>query len=181
MWSWDLPREHLDFQHLDPGQLAADREHVYFGAGKVYAFRLSDGDRVWKFGEGRAKGDIKKGERPYGRPAVKNGAVYVAEGTRGLVAIAADSGKPLWEVSLGGIPNLLASPVIGRKYAYVAVDGNARISAVDLRTHKVAWTSVSPEISAARSWPIIVPRPLCRRAAISRVPFLSSDRKTIIT
>ncbi|MDX3233439.1 protein kinase domain-containing protein [Streptomyces sp. ME19-01-6] len=140
-WSWDLPREYLDSQSfLDPGQLAADDQYVYFGTGQLYAFRLSDGNKAWAFGEGRDKGAIKKGTRPYGRPAVKNGVVYVAEGTRGLVAVEADSGKLLWEASLGGIPpNLLVTPIIGRKYVYVAVDGNAQIDAVDLRTRKVAW------------------------------------------
>ncbi|MES4908727.1 MULTISPECIES: PQQ-binding-like beta-propeller repeat protein [unclassified Streptomyces] len=141
LWSRDLPRERLDSDSfLDPGQLVADDDRVYFGTGQLYAFRLSDGDNAWAFGEGRDKGDIKKGTRPYGRPAVKDGVVYVAEGTRGLVAVEADSGKLLWEASLSGVPNLLVTPVIGRKYAYVAVDGNAKISAVDLRTHKVAWT-----------------------------------------
>ncbi|MEU1790977.1 PQQ-binding-like beta-propeller repeat protein [Streptomyces sparsogenes] len=141
LWSWDLPRERLDSDSfLYPSQLVADDERVYFGTGQLYAFRLSDGDKAWALGKGRAKGDIKKDARPYGRPAVKDGVVYVAEGTRGLVAVEADSGKPLWETSLGGVPNLLVTPVIGRKYAYVAVDGNAKISAVDLRTHRVAWT-----------------------------------------
>lgn len=141
LWHWDLPRERRDSKSfLVPGQLVADDEHVYFGTGHLFAFRLSDGDKAWAFGEGRDKGDIKKGARPYGRPAVRDGVVYVAEGTHGLVAVAAESGKLLWEARLSDTPNLSVTPVIGRKYAYVAVDGNARISAVDLRTHKVAWT-----------------------------------------
>ncbi|MEU5104573.1 serine/threonine-protein kinase [Streptomyces sp. NPDC021354] len=147
LWSWDLPRERLDSKsYLEPGQLVADNDRVYFGTGRLYAFRLSNGDKAWVFGEGRDKGDIEKDTRPYGRPAVKDGVVYVAEGTRGLVAVEADSGKLLWETSLGGVPSLLVTPVIGRKYAYVAMDGNARISAVDLHTHKVAWTFRVPDI-----------------------------------
>ncbi|WP_079151957.1 PQQ-binding-like beta-propeller repeat protein [Streptomyces sp. RTd22] len=143
LWDWEIPRERLDSaSSLDPGQLVADRERVYFGTGRLYAFRLSDGDQVWEFGKGRDTGNLAEDSRPYGRPAVKNGVVYVAEGTRGLVAVAADSGKPLWETGLGGdaTPDLDITPVIGRKYAYVAHGGRAKISAIDLRTHKVAWT-----------------------------------------
>ncbi|ADI06509.1 putative serine/threonine protein kinase [Streptomyces bingchenggensis BCW-1] len=147
LWSRDLPRERLDSDSfLDPGQLVADDDRVYFGTGQLYAFRLSGGDKAWAFGEGRDKGDFEKDTRPYGRPAVKDGVVYVAEGTRGLVAVEADSGKLLWETSVGGVPSLLVTPVIGRKYAYVAMDGNARISAVDLHTHKVAWTFRVPGV-----------------------------------
>ncbi|MEU1669133.1 PQQ-binding-like beta-propeller repeat protein [Streptomyces sparsogenes] len=145
LWSWKLPREPLDSESsLEPGQLVADDERVYFGTDQLYAFRLSDGDVAWTFGKGRDKGSIKKSTRPYGRPAVKDGVVYAAEGSRGLVAVEADSGKLLWEAVLGGMPNTDVTPVIGRKYAYVAVGGNAKITAVDLRTHKVAWTLPVP-------------------------------------
>ncbi|MER7795279.1 PQQ-binding-like beta-propeller repeat protein [Streptomyces sp. NPDC097640] len=144
-WSWKLPRKGLDYDSsLGPGQLVADDERVYFGTGQLYAFRLSDGDIAWEFGEGRDKGSIKGSTRPYGRPAVKDGVVYVTEGSRGLVAVEANSGKPLWEASLGGMPNIDVTPLIGKKYAYVAVGGKAKISAVDLRTHKVAWTLPVP-------------------------------------
>ncbi|MER6145585.1 PQQ-binding-like beta-propeller repeat protein [Streptomyces sparsogenes] len=145
LWSWKLPREPLDSKSsLEPGQLVADDERVYFGTDQLYAFRLSDGDVAWTFGKGRDKGSIKESTRPYGRPAVKDGVVYAAEGSRGLVAVEADSGKLLWEAGLAGMPNTDVTPVIGRKYAYMAVGGNAKISAVDLRTHKVAWTLPVP-------------------------------------
>ncbi|MFF7648617.1 PQQ-binding-like beta-propeller repeat protein [Streptomyces sp. NPDC007983] len=141
LWSCKLLRESGDDSYLSPGQLVADEEHVYFGTGQLMAFRISDGDVAWGFGKGRDKGDVAEDDRPYGRPGVKDGVVYVAEGTRGLVAVAADTGKPLWETGFGdAVPNLDVTPVIGRKYAYVALDGNAKIGAVDLRTHKVAWT-----------------------------------------
>ncbi|MFD7499864.1 PQQ-binding-like beta-propeller repeat protein [Streptomyces sp. NPDC059850] len=141
LWYWTFPREAGDDSYLSPGQLVADDERVYFATDLLMAFRVSDGDKAWEFGEGRDKGDVEDGDRPYGRPAVKDGVVYVAEGTRGLVAVAADTGKPLWETGFGdAVPNLHVTPVIGRKYAYVALDGNAKIGAVDLRTHKVAWT-----------------------------------------
>ncbi|MGO4418735.1 protein kinase, partial [Streptomyces sp. MCAF7] len=105
LWSWDLPRERLDSEsYLGPGQLVADDDRVYFGTGQLYAFRLSDGDKAWTFGEGRDKDDIVKDTRPYGRPAVKDGVVYVAEGTSGLVALKAENGRLLWETSLGGVP-----------------------------------------------------------------------------
>ncbi|MFI1853024.1 PQQ-binding-like beta-propeller repeat protein [Streptomyces sp. NPDC020480] len=144
-WSWKLLREPLDNESsLGPGQLVADDERVYFGTGQLWAFRLSDGDTAWTFGEGRDKGSFQESMRPYGRPAVKDGVVYVTEGSRGLVAIEADSGKLLWEASLGGMPNIDVTPIIGRKYAYAAVGGNAKISAVDLRTHKVARTVPIP-------------------------------------
>ncbi|MGW2325751.1 protein kinase domain-containing protein [Streptomyces sp. NPDC001700] len=140
LWSWTLPRERLDDSFLDPGQLVADDARVYVVGWQLKAFRVSDGVKAWEFGEGRDKGDVEDGDRPYGRPAVRDGVVYVTEGTRGLVAVAADTGKPLWETGFGdAVPNSNVTPVIGRKYAYVALDGRAKIGAVDLRTHKVAW------------------------------------------
>ncbi|WP_406274484.1 PQQ-binding-like beta-propeller repeat protein [Streptomyces sp. NBC_00191] len=142
LWGWDIPRESDDKSNMIPGQLALDQEHVYVASGYVWALRHSDGEEVWKFGKGRNQGAVAKGARLYGTPAVKDGVVYAAEGTRGLVAMNAATGKLLWEeaedLTKDEEPSLDLPPIIGKKYAYAHL--TTGLGAIDLRTHKSVWT-----------------------------------------
>ncbi|NWF28830.1 PQQ-binding-like beta-propeller repeat protein [Streptomyces sp. PKU-EA00015] len=142
LWSWDIPRQDNDDSYIMPGSLALDEQHAYVASGHVWALRLSDGEVAWKFGDKRNYGGIPQEARRYGTPAVRDGVVYAAEGNRGIVALDASTGSLLWEESEDltedVAPVLDPPPVIGRKFVYTKV--NTGISAVDMRTHKSAWT-----------------------------------------
>ncbi|WP_138905597.1 PQQ-binding-like beta-propeller repeat protein, partial [Streptomyces albidochromogenes] len=148
IWSMTVPRERLDSSFLIPGQLAVDREHVYVSSGRVWALKLSDGKVAWEFGDDRNPGDIEQNGRRYGAPAVRDGVVYAAEGSRGLVALDAGTGKLLWaeeeDLTKDDTPRLDSPPVIGGKHVYAPLtDG---ISAVDRRTHRSVWTYATPAL-----------------------------------
>ncbi|MGW0702463.1 protein kinase domain-containing protein [Streptomyces sp. NPDC002867] len=142
LWAWEIPRQADDSSYLIPGALALDEQHVYLASGHVWALRLSTGEVAWKFGDNRNYGGIPQEARRYGTPAVRDGVVYAAEGARGIVALDASTGSLLWEESedltKDVAPVLDPPPVIGRKFVYVKVDSG--ISAVNMRTHKSAWT-----------------------------------------
>ncbi|MBC2879554.1 MULTISPECIES: protein kinase domain-containing protein [Streptomyces] len=145
-WDREMPRQRLDDAFLDVGKLALDDRHVYFTGEEVVAVNLADGTPAWTFGGGRSKGDVPAETSPYGPATVKDGVVYAAEGTRGIVALSADTGKLLWETPFPGMPPGRMSPVAGRKYVYVAATDGARdqIRAVDLRTRRIAWSMDVP-------------------------------------
>ncbi len=118
-----------------------DKEHVYSGSFNIEAFRISDGGRVWWYGDGTDPVTIRASARPFSRPTVSNGVVYAFESLGALVALRADNGDLLWEADLRGESLSLANPpVIGEKYIYVAVDGHSKIKAVDPRTRKFVRT-----------------------------------------
>ncbi|MER5784073.1 serine/threonine-protein kinase [Streptomyces mobaraensis] len=145
-WAWEFPRRSRDEGFVGTDQLAVDDRRAYVAGIFVSAITLSDGKRAWEFGANRDTGGDSKDYSPYGLPTVKNGVVYVAEGERGIVALAADTGKLLWETSFRGMHPTSSPPVAGRKYLYVAVTDGARdrIQAVDLRTHRSAWSMDVP-------------------------------------
>ncbi|WP_327323887.1 serine/threonine-protein kinase [Streptomyces sp. NBC_01210] len=151
LWTTQMPRVRGDNSFLIPGQLAVDQQHVYIASGRVHAVRHSDGEVAWSFGEGRNRGDVEEKSRLYGPPAVKNGVVYAAEGSRGLVALNATTGKLLWEevedLTKDEDPRLDVPPVVGTKFVYAPVTSG--ISAVDLRTHKSVRSSPSSAIRFA--------------------------------
>ncbi|MEU9013118.1 PQQ-binding-like beta-propeller repeat protein [Streptomyces sp. NPDC048479] len=151
LWTTEMPRVRGDNSFLIPGQLAVDQQHVYIGSGRVHAVRHSDGKVAWSFGEGRNRGDVEENSRLYGPPAVKNGVVYAAEGSRGLVALNATTGKLLWQevedLTKDEDPRLDVPPVVGRKFVYAPVTSG--VSAVDLRTHKSVRSSPSSAIRFA--------------------------------
>ncbi|GAA2925795.1 hypothetical protein GCM10020221_22190 [Streptomyces thioluteus] len=143
-WEWSLRRQPKDAgTTLSSGQLAADDRRVYYGLTEVLAVTYADGKVAWQFGAGRDVGkDAPKDTGPYGRPAVRDGVVYAAEGTRGIVALAADTGKLLWETPFRDLPpGLTMPPVVGRTHLYVHATNGAHdaVVAVDLRSHRIAW------------------------------------------
>ncbi|WP_079148134.1 serine/threonine-protein kinase [Streptomyces agglomeratus] len=148
LWRTDIPRERLDSSFLIPGQLAADRQHVYVSSGRVWALRISDGEAAWEFGDDRSPGEIEQNGRCYSPPAVRDGVVYAAEGSHGIVALEATTGKLLWEekedFTNDDTPRLTAPPVVGEKYVYAPLTHG--VSAVDRRTHRSVWTYATPAI-----------------------------------
>ncbi|MGX1882799.1 protein kinase domain-containing protein [Streptomyces sp. NPDC055287] len=142
LWGIDIPREKLDASFLIPGQLAVDRKHVYVSSGRLWALRLSDSKVAWEFGKDRNPGEVKQNGRTYGAPAVRDGVVYTAEGSRGIVALDAATGDLLWEekedLTKDDTPSLDTPPIVGKKYVYAPLTNG--ISAVDRRTHRSVWT-----------------------------------------
>ncbi|MBH1934064.1 PQQ-binding-like beta-propeller repeat protein [Streptomyces sp. AV19] len=143
-WEWTFPRQRSDVSTaLRDGELATDGRRVYYGITELVAVTVADGKEAWRFGPGRDKGrGVPKGARSYGRPVFGDGVVYVVEGTRGIVALAADTGKLLWETAFPDLPpGLTMPPVVGRAHLYVhATDGaHDAVVAIDLRSHRIAW------------------------------------------
>ncbi|EME99047.1 serine/threonine-protein kinase [Streptomyces mobaraensis NBRC 13819 = DSM 40847] len=145
-WDREVPGRRPDDPFPDLGKLAIDGRHVYFAGSELTAVGLDDGKPVWTFGHGRPQGDLPAGTGAYGPPTVKAGVVYAAEGTRGVVALSAATGELLWEAPFPGMPPGPTAPVLGRTYLYaVATDGaRDQIRAVDLRTHRIAWSMDVP-------------------------------------
>ncbi|TGA84226.1 hypothetical protein E4099_31545, partial [Streptomyces palmae] len=140
IWDWSLPGTGL---FLYRNQLALDSTCLYYSTSELRSIPFRDPNGGWRFGKGRDKG-LATGSRLYGRPALKDGVVYAAEGTRGLVAVDARDGTLLWECDIDQKPNLDTTPLVGKKYVYLADDRSSQISAIDLRDHKVAWTTPVP-------------------------------------
>ncbi|MGW7456550.1 protein kinase domain-containing protein [Streptomyces sp. NPDC054797] len=117
---------------------ATDESHVYLGAETVQALRLTDGRPAWSFGEGRDVGRVV-GQRRYGIPTVRDGVVYVVEGTRGIVALDARTGGLRWAESApeGTDPHRDIAPVVTAKHVY-SMDA-AGLRAVDSRSHRAVW------------------------------------------
>ncbi|MEU1401346.1 serine/threonine-protein kinase [Streptomyces sp. NPDC005728] len=107
--------------------LAADGQHLYVGAGRLVALRLSDGATVWD------SKSVRPG-RTYGLPAAKDGTVYAVEKGLGLVAFDPSNGRVKWQEKggQGTKADLNAAPVIGTDYAYSK--RGSRLWAVDLST-----------------------------------------------
>ncbi|MBZ4322204.1 protein kinase domain-containing protein [Streptomyces huiliensis] len=145
-WDLELPGRRLDTSFMDTGKPATDGRHVYFAGTELTAVGLDDGKPAWTFGKGRPKGDLSATTSAYGPPTVRAGVVYAAEGTRGVVALSAATGELLWETPFPGMPPGSMAPVLGRTHLYVVATDGARdqIRAVDLQTHRIAWSMDVP-------------------------------------
>ncbi|WNE99240.1 protein kinase [Streptomyces luomodiensis] len=127
---------------------------LYVGGKDLLAVRLSDGEVVWRFGEGRKAGDGNEPESArYGPPLLRDGVVYSLETGTGLVAVDARSGKPRWEQKKGTGPalNFRPPPALGKRYLYAFPDVGTDqwATAIDLRGHKAAWTFQGPGTAMA--------------------------------
>ncbi|MFD9355439.1 protein kinase [Streptomyces sp. NPDC060031] len=122
-----------------PHRLATDEDHVYLGAATLQALRLTDGSAAWSFGAGRKVGELRPAERQYGIPTVRDGVVYAVEGTRGIVAVDARTGKVRWtETPLKDArPDRDLAPVAGTEQVY-SMDRTG-LRAIDVRSHRAVW------------------------------------------
>lgn len=135
---------------------------AYFGSydGNVYAVGAADGKLRWKFatqGEHKftAKGlhGMKPRAQVYGdpwdcylsSPAVAGGIVYVGSGDGHVYALAADSGKLVWQFATGDIVH--ASPAVSEGTVYVG-SWDTFFYALDAATGALKWkfkTGADPE------------------------------------
>ncbi len=117
---------------------------VYAGEddGKIVALRLNDGKTMWEQtvspGEGRT--ELERLQDVDGSVSVGNGVVYAA-GYRGLVvALIAQSGRPLWTHKLSSYTGVALAP------AHVfAIDANSAVWGLDLRTGASDWKQAGLE------------------------------------
>ena len=75
---------------------------VFVTDGRLYAFRLSDGKRLWVRRVGRALKPNEFHTSHTSSPAVSGGHVFVGTYDGKLVAVRASDGHPVWSRSTGG-------------------------------------------------------------------------------
>ncbi|WP_413753511.1 serine/threonine-protein kinase [Streptomyces sp. R-74717] len=146
LWRTTLPEaaSEVSMPVATGGQLANDGSHVYLGSRVLQAISLSTGAVVWEFGRDRLFGSSADGDDRYGPPAVRDGVVYAAEGSRGIVAVDAKRGELLWEVpvSKDNASTTVAPPVHGRTHLYY---GDASgLGVIDLSTRKYVRSLETP-------------------------------------
>ncbi|WP_225840074.1 serine/threonine-protein kinase [Streptomyces sp. NK08204] len=128
---WDRKLDGVAPDQVRQQPLVTDAQHLYVGAGRLRALRLSDGGVAWD----------SKAERPgrtYGLPALKDGTLYAVEKGLGLVAFDPADGRAKWQEKggQGTKADLTAAPVIGSDYAYSK--RGSRLWAVDLSSRAPA-------------------------------------------
>ncbi|TJZ53100.1 hypothetical protein FCH28_18380 [Streptomyces piniterrae] len=104
--------------------LTADGKHLYLGAGRLRALRLSDGSQAWESAPGKS----------YGPPALKDGVIYAVQKGLGLVGTDAAGGMPRWteKGGDGAQASPTSRPVIGTRYAYTYSKSEGVLRAIDL-------------------------------------------------
>ncbi|MGW0770384.1 protein kinase domain-containing protein [Streptomyces sp. NPDC002676] len=128
---WDRKLDGAAPDQVRQQPLVTDAQHLYVGAGRLRALRLSDGGVAWD----------SKSERPgrtYGLPALKDGTLYAVDKGLGLAAFDPANGRAIWQEKggQGTKADLKAAPVIGSDYAYSK--RGSRLWAVDLSSHAPA-------------------------------------------
>jgi outer membrane protein assembly factor BamB len=127
---WDRKLDGADPDSLRQ-PLVTDAQHLYVGAGRLKALRLSDGSVTWDSGSERPG-------RTYSLPALENGTVYAVEKDLGIVAFHAASGHAKWQERGGDATkaDLRTAPVVGSGYVYSK--RGARLWATGLSSHAPA-------------------------------------------
>lgn len=153
LWRRVVPEASTPFVHIPTSgsEVAEDGMHIYVGAEFLYAFRLSDGHEIWKFGHNRDYGDLRSRERHYGAPMVRGGLVYAVEGTRTLVAVDSQRGELAWQadVTAGGAPSLEVPPVAGA--TVLCLPNERGLGVVDLAAHRYVQTLASGTVRLTES------------------------------
>ncbi|MFF7653380.1 PQQ-binding-like beta-propeller repeat protein [Streptomyces sp. NPDC007983] len=165
-WSARVPKKNTG--GLNGGRRhAVSSDHLFLGAEELLALRLSDGGTTWSFGKGRKFGeDYDASAGHYGPPVFKDDVVYTTERDNGLIALEARSGRLLWEEDKANASSLsfAANSTVSGRYFYVSPDNDAQwIAAIDLRTHRVAWTFQSPLGDRGGISPTIMTLPKAKR------------------
>ncbi|GAA1297390.1 serine/threonine-protein kinase [Streptomyces javensis] len=148
-WSKRIPLGSDAVISLDRA-FATTGDHVFTGGRELLALRTTDGATAWRFGaERKSEESYDPRMEHYGPPAVKDDVVYSVERRNGLVALDAQSGRLLWQEK--GAADQAASseayestPVVGERYFYASPEKDRWARAVDLRTHRTAWTFQGP-------------------------------------
>ncbi|MEU6510622.1 protein kinase [Streptomyces sp. NPDC046942] len=127
---WDRKLDGVDPDRVRQPPVT-DVQHLYVGAGRLWALRLSDGSVAWD----------SKSTRPgrsYGLPVLKDGTLYAVEKGLGLVAVDPASGRVKWQENggQGAKADLTAAPLIGSDYAYSR--RGSRLWAIDLSSRTPA-------------------------------------------
>lgn len=114
---------------------ATDGQQVYVAddLGRLTAYRLKDGKRLWQYAEAR--------KRIVGAPAIANDIVVFGSADRTIYAIAAQSGSLLWkyqakEPVLGAVT--IAPDAHGKNTVYIGASDHC-MYALDLLTGKEMW------------------------------------------
>ncbi|MEU9853825.1 protein kinase [Streptomyces sp. NPDC047974] len=117
---------------LPPERICLDGTHVYSGGLDLVAHRLDDGREAWRVSGG--------GLETYASPELRDGTLY-SVARAGAFAVAADSGKPLWQEA----PQQDNPPVSVPEQSLVLGPGHLfyrsrlGLTAVDLETRRRAW------------------------------------------
>lgn len=128
----------------NPSGVSAGRRRAYVGLddGSVWAIRVDDGKRVWRFNPGSTLTYEGPGGPRTSRPAVRappavgDGRVYVAHGDGRLYALDAASGEVAWSFwAWNGLP---AQPSVGDGAVYVGSE-DSFVYALDPRTGDRLW------------------------------------------
>lgn len=108
--------------------VAGDRVYAAGQRGHVYAFRMENGERIWRTD---LDSDLAAG------PGVGEGLVVVATSKGTLVALDAEDGTERWRVQLDS--EVLATPAVDRGIVAVrTIDG--RLMAMDVVDGHLMWT-----------------------------------------
>lgn len=157
--------------------VAAGRAYVGLDDGSVWAVRVRDGERVWRFDPGttithEGFGDSEPRQPAVGAPpAVGDGRVYVAHGDGRLYALDAASGEVDW--SFWAWNRLVAQPSVGDSAVYVGCE-DSFVYALDPASGDRLW-----EFSTGRrveSAPAVVDGHLFVSSADERVYALGGER-----
>ena len=109
----------------------------------MIAFDTKDGKKLWDHEGVAALTGILGG----GAPAVDEGVVVAPQSTGEVVALRAESGRPIWTENVGtaqrgdptgGLGAVIASPVIDRGVVY-AVSNAGRLAAIELGSGRRLW------------------------------------------
>jgi outer membrane protein assembly factor BamB len=117
--------------------LALSGPNVIVGdyAGRVTAFRRSDGRTVWRR---TSPGERLRGAgRFYGGPAIAYGRVYIGNVNGRVIALDEDTGEIAWVRVLGDF--VYASPAVADRTVYVG-SYDKRLYALDAVTGRVRWS-----------------------------------------
>ncbi|MFI1013329.1 protein kinase [Streptomyces sp. NPDC020965] len=130
LWETAVPRDRSAESPRTPGALTVDDRHVYVGASRLQAIRVTDGGTAWTFGKGRAPGS-------YSAPVLRDAIVYAAERDQGVVAVSAADGGLRWEARTGDNPDPRVQPAVSGKFVFLMCDSSVR--AVELEDRSESW------------------------------------------
>lgn len=113
------------------------------GYGGIYALNAQNGKVRWFF-------PLAGEQMP--TPALNNGTLYFANGNGNFYALSASTGHLDWTLKLGGFDSmssttLWTNPSTGTNYAILGTTDPNVLNAINLTTHKLAWTLSIPGIT----------------------------------